>query len=127
MNAADTARSHNWVPGTVLAGWSDGHDGWGAIHITAVGDTTVLAVQLAHQGHPITWVPRETSWTLDYRDWFAVTPPTGPDLDWTCPTCRVTTSDVAAPTAAAAAAALTARIHAIHTDVHAAQTGRTER
>lgn len=79
MTDADLCRLNDWPPGTVLEGreeWPDG--GWGEsrIVLTAVGERSVLARQVARRSHrDPAWKAvdaRESGWALDCRDWRAV-------------------------------------------------------
>lgn len=66
FNSADLCRRNGWGPGTRLVG----DEGYGptVIEITAVGDESILAKRISHNGQPSTW-PFENMWTLEYRPW----------------------------------------------------------
>jgi len=59
-------RENGWIVGTRLVG----DEGWGptVIEITAVGEENILAKTISHNGNVPEW-GRETTWTLDCRDW----------------------------------------------------------
>ncbi len=71
MTDAETCRSRGWGVGTRLigseAGWNGGPDTSNVIVITAIGDRSILARCVEHNGapHPC----REQNWTLALRDW----------------------------------------------------------
>lgn len=63
---ADTCRENGWIVGTRLVG--DEGRGPETIEITAIGESRILAKRvLPTEG-------RETTWTLDVRDWHEVYP-----------------------------------------------------
>lgn len=64
-SSAAACRRLGWGPGTVL----EGDQGYGTtrIRITAVGETSILAVAVARRGKPVS--DYETTWTLHHRDW----------------------------------------------------------
>ena len=64
--AADTARRMGWKPGTSLIG--DEGQGPTIIEITAIGERSVLAKAISHNGQdePNPW---ETTWDFSCRDW----------------------------------------------------------
>ncbi len=69
MNNADKCRQNGWLPGTELIG----DEGYGpsVIRITALGESSILARIVSHNGEPIRGY--ETTWTLEFRDWQPLT------------------------------------------------------
>ncbi len=67
---ANACRRLGWGTGTRLIG----DEGYGdtVIEITAVGERSLLAISLSHDGKPCEQ-RSETLWTLDCRDWRVVT------------------------------------------------------
>lgn len=65
---ADACRRLGFKVGTRLAG----DEGYGVtiIEITAVGEHSILAKQISHDGQPC--LLREGLWTLDCRSWLEV-------------------------------------------------------
>ena len=65
---ADICRENGWIPGTRLVG----DEGYGptVIEITAVGERSILAKTVSHNGQPST--VREGNWCLWCRDWHVV-------------------------------------------------------
>jgi hypothetical protein len=65
LSDAALCRKYGWKRGTKLVG----DEGYGptVIQITAVGDDSILAKILSHNGHPSD--EREGSWTLHNRNW----------------------------------------------------------
>jgi len=63
--AASVCRENGWGVGTRLVG----DEGYGptVIEITALGEGTMLAKRISHNGHPVN--ARESSWALYCRDW----------------------------------------------------------
>lgn len=74
-------RERGWTAGTRLVG----DEGFGptVIEITAIGERSILAKTISHDGKPLAFCHNETSWTLSCRDWRKVmvdqetTPSTG--------------------------------------------------
>lgn len=62
---ADYCRRHRLFPGTVLVG-DEGH-GPTVIRITALGERTLLAATVSHNGSPVG--NHEGQWTLSCRNW----------------------------------------------------------
>lgn len=68
---ATVAREHGWKRGTLLVG----DEGYGPdiIQITALGEESLLAKAVSRRGEPVAeHNQRESSWTLEYRDWVEV-------------------------------------------------------
>lgn len=67
---AELVRLKGWGVGT----WLVGDEGYGptVIKITAVGEDSILARQVTHNGAPVN--EREGSWTLRFRDWTETEP-----------------------------------------------------
>lgn len=67
-------KKNGWGPGTRLVG----DEGYGptVIEITAVGREHILAIVISHNGHPEKSAS-ESTWTLEFRDWREVNPPSG--------------------------------------------------
>lgn len=65
MTSAEKCRVNGWGPGTLIVG----DEGYGptVIRITAVGDDSILARPISHNGKQLTSF--EGPWTLDLRDW----------------------------------------------------------
>ena len=65
MTSAEQCRRNGWTPGTRLIG----DEGYGAdvIEITAIGERTILAKKMLHDGKPDE--EPETCWTLECRKW----------------------------------------------------------
>lgn len=62
---AETCRLNGWLVGTTLVG--DEGCGSTVIRLTAIGEDAILARAISHKGEPVD--VRETSWTLDCREW----------------------------------------------------------
>lgn len=69
-SAAETCRANGWGIGTVLEG-DEGH-GPTQIVLTAIGEDSILARPISHNGKPSRG--REGLWTLALRDWKRVDP-----------------------------------------------------
>jgi len=75
MTTADLCRARDWTVGSVLVGtekYNDDseHEDW--VVITAIGDETVLARSLQHDG--VKQVGREATWDFSLREWRKATP-----------------------------------------------------
>ena len=62
---AETCRLNGWTAGTHLVG--DEGCGPTVIRLTAIGEDAILARAVSHNGQPTD--RRETTWTLDCREW----------------------------------------------------------
>lgn len=70
-SAADKCRTNGWAVGTRLVG----DEGYGptVIEITAIGEESILAKTISHNGDPSKpFGNSETLWSLEYRDWKVV-------------------------------------------------------
>lgn len=65
-NSIDKCRRNGWKVGTRLVG----DEGYGptVIEITAIGESTLLAKTISHNGVDER-NPRESTWTLEFREW----------------------------------------------------------
>lgn len=71
LNPAEVCRRNGWGVGTHLAG----DEGYGVtiIRITAVGERSILARPVSHDGKPVeAHRDYESSWVLWCRDWTEV-------------------------------------------------------
>jgi hypothetical protein len=66
-SSADACRRLGWGPGTLIVG----DEGYGptVIAITAIGERSILAKQLSHNGVIVSNFFDESTWTLSCRDW----------------------------------------------------------
>lgn len=73
-SSAAACRDRGWGPGTRIIG----DEGWGPtiIEITAVGEHSILAKRIWHNGTPSA-DRRESNWTLSCRDWKLCEPGAG--------------------------------------------------
>jgi len=67
INSVETCRANGWGAGTRLVG----DEGFGPtiIEITAIGERTVLAKTITHNGEEPKFWSRESSWDLSGRNW----------------------------------------------------------
>ena len=65
-SSAGACRRKRWKPGTRIVG----DEGYGpsVIEITAIGEQSILAKLISHNGKPPAW-PYESPWMLSCRDW----------------------------------------------------------
>ena len=70
---ADKCRRNGWMVGTSLVG----DEGYGptVIEITAIGEKSILAKTISHNGQPPKYGSDEAVWTLSCRDWKLVPTP----------------------------------------------------
>lgn len=71
--SAVICRERGWVPGTRLVG--DEGQGPTIIEITAVGERSILAKTITHNGKVPWYAPSEGLWALYCRDWQPLPPP----------------------------------------------------
>ena len=69
---ADICRRKGWTTGTRLVG----DEGYGptVIEVTAIGENSIFAKEISHNGKPSEY-PHEGTWTLSCRDWKKVENP----------------------------------------------------